>query len=66
MEKKLLFKMIQSSFYQYERDTTQFPLKKEEYEDMIQKIMREKEKNDEKEWFEIIEDVVYEYLTESL
>jgi len=65
MEKKLLIKMIQSSFYQYERDTNEFPLKEEEYDEMIQKIMEEKERDKEKEWFEIIEDIVYEYMTKA-
>lgn len=63
MERKLLDKMMKKSFYQYERDLTNDPLTEEEYDRLYEKIWHEKEKQKTTEWYEIIEDVVYEYIT---
>ncbi|WP_243290155.1 YqzH family protein [Bacillus sp. FJAT-47783] len=63
MERKLLDKMIKKSFLQYERNLTIDPLTEKEYERLYEKICHEKETQKTTEWYEIIEDVVYDYIT---
>jgi hypothetical protein len=61
MEEKFLFKMLRNSFLQYGRDLDIDPLSKDDYIKISEKITDGK--NKETEWYEVIEDVVYGYLT---
>jgi hypothetical protein len=61
MENKFLLKMLKNSFLQYGRDLDIDPLLKDDSLQLIEKITNEKDKDTE--WYEIVEDVVYSYLT---
>jgi hypothetical protein len=61
MEKKFLFKMLRNSFLQYGRDLEIDPLSNDDYIKIIEKISEEKKKDTE--WYEVVEDIVYGYLT---
>jgi hypothetical protein len=61
MEEKFLLKMLKNSFLQYGRDLDEDPLSKGDYIHLIEKVTNEKDPNTE--WYEVIEDVVYAYLT---
>ena len=60
MERKLIQKMIQQSLLQYHR--VDLIEEKEDYTSLYNEIMK-RYTNHEGEIFEIIEDVVYEYIT---
>ncbi|MCM3440895.1 YqzH family protein [Metabacillus halosaccharovorans] len=61
MEAKILKKMLKKSFLQYGRNLDVDPLSEEENIYLLQKITVDK--NEESEWYEVVEDVVYSYLT---
>ena len=61
MEDKILIKMLRKSFRQYGRNLDEDPLSEEDSMYLVQKITVDKTK--ENEWYEVIEDVVYSYLT---
>lgn len=61
MEDKILMKMLRKSFRQYGRNLDEDPLSEEDSMYLVQKITVDKTK--ENEWYEVIEDVVYSYLT---
>jgi hypothetical protein len=61
MENKFLLKMLKNSFLQYGRDLDIDPLSKDDSLQLIEKITDEKDKDTE--WYEVVEDVVYSYLT---
>lgn len=61
MEEKFLLKMLRKSFLQYGRDLNENPLSKEDTEDLLKQLI--KSKTEDTEWYEIIEDIVYSYLT---
>ncbi|MGM0874094.1 MAG: YqzH family protein [Bacillota bacterium] len=61
MEQKFLLKMLRNSFLQYGRDLDEDPLPKADYIQLIEKITGTKD--DHSEWYEVVEDVVYGYLT---
>lgn len=61
MEDKILKKMLRKSFLQYGRDLDEDPLYDEVLAYLIQKI--KVDKTDDSEWYEVVEDVVYSYLT---
>ncbi|MFY0757694.1 YqzH family protein [Metabacillus dongyingensis] len=59
MDEKWIYKMIQQSFQQYELEGS---LSKKEAHDLVAKVI-EKKQQEETEWFEVVEDVVYGYVT---
>ncbi len=61
MEDKILKKMLRKSFIQYGRDLDEDPLYDEVLAYLIQKI--KVDKTDDSEWYEVVEDVIYSYLT---
>jgi YqzH-like protein len=63
MDEKLLNKMIRNCFSHYCHDIDIFPLANADYEQLYQKIILEKEKHPDIDLYELINDLVYEYLT---
>jgi hypothetical protein len=63
MDEKLLKKMIRNCFSHYCHDMDIFPLANDDYEQLYRKIILEKEKQPDIELYELINDLVYEYLT---
>jgi hypothetical protein len=59
MDEKWIYKMIQQSFQQYELEGS---LSEKEAHDLVAKVI-EKKQQEETEWFEVVEDVVYGYVT---
>jgi hypothetical protein len=53
--------MLKNSFLQYGRDLDIDPLSKDDSLQLIEKITDEKD--NDTEWYEVVEDVVYSYLT---
>ncbi|MGG3803037.1 YqzH family protein [Metabacillus fastidiosus] len=63
MEEKLLLKMLHKSFQQYGRDLTIDPLNEKEKKELIKEAVKQQQTDPDSEWFEIIEDIIYEYVT---
>jgi len=61
MEDKILIKMLRKSFLQYGRNLDEDPLSEEDSIYLIKKI--QVDKTEESEWYEVVEDVVYSYIT---
>lgn len=62
MERKLLHKMIRNCFLQYQHSVDSIPLNEQDYNELCDRIEnRRKEENSD--IYEIVEDVVYEYLS---
>ncbi|MFD2214143.1 MULTISPECIES: YqzH family protein [Bacillaceae] len=61
MEEKILLKMLRKSFLQYGRNLNEDPLSSEDSAYLLKKIAADK--NDDTEWYEVIEDAVYSYVT---
>ncbi|WP_299088169.1 YqzH family protein [uncultured Metabacillus sp.] len=61
MEEKFLLKMLRNSFLQYGRDLDEDPLSKDDYIQLLEKAVNEKDQDTE--WYEVIEDIVYGYVT---
>jgi len=59
-------KKLQKAFAQYGRDLEVDPLTEEEHHALYQTIMAEKKANESCEWFEVIEDTVYDYITNKM
>ncbi|KEZ50839.1 YqzH family protein [Metabacillus indicus] len=59
MNGKWILKMILQSFQQYE---LQGSLSKKEEEELVEKVMQKRAQEDS-EWFEAVEDVVYGFVT---
>ncbi|WP_246942440.1 YqzH family protein [Bacillus pinisoli] len=62
MEKTLIEKMIRNSLYQYRHTIDSIPLAKRDYDYLYERILKIY-LNGEEDLHEIVEDVVYEYLT---
>ncbi|MGG7617844.1 YqzH family protein [Bacillus coreaensis] len=58
MEKKLIYKMIRQCFQQYEHEVSE-----EDCEKLYERIVEEQAQEDQVPLFELINDAVYEYLT---
>ncbi|USK32443.1 hypothetical protein LIT25_17795 [Bacillus sp. F19] len=58
MNEKWIYKMIQQSFQQYELEGS---LSEKEAHELVAKVIEKKQ--EETEWFEVVEDVVYGYVT---
>ncbi|WP_274855050.1 YqzH family protein [Bacillus methanolicus] len=64
MEKKFVIKMIENCFKQYGHNRESIPLSEEEYEQLYKKVMDLIEEEPLGNLYTIVNDVVYEYLTE--
>ncbi|MBM7660998.1 hypothetical protein JOC85_001770 [Bacillus mesophilus] len=64
MEKPLIAKMIRNSLYQYQHTIDSIPLTKADYDYLSERILHLYH-NGKGELHEIVEDVVYEYLTQN-
>lgn len=58
MEKKLIYKMLRQCFQQYEHEASE-----EDYEKLYERIIEEQTQGEQIPLYELINDVVYEYLT---
>jgi len=58
MEKKLVYKMLRQCFQQYEHEASE-----EDYEKLYERIIEEQAKEEQIPLYELINDVIYEYLT---
>ncbi|MCM3599686.1 YqzH family protein [Robertmurraya korlensis] len=58
MEKKLIYKMIRQCFQQYEHEACEA-----DYEKLYERIVEEQAQEEQVPLFELINDAVYEYLT---
>jgi hypothetical protein len=58
MEKKLIYKMIRQCFQQYEHEASE-----EDYQKLYDRIIEKKTQEEPITLYELINDVVYEYLT---
>lgn len=65
MDKKLIFKMVQNCLKQYNKDHHSLPLKSKEFEDIYHKIISIKDSEKENDLHDIVNDVVYGYITDS-
>ncbi|QOR65370.1 hypothetical protein IM538_16285 [Cytobacillus suaedae] len=63
MDKKLIHKMIRNCFYQYNHDLDSIPLSSREYDDLYDKISKAIEEDKNADLHDLINDVVYEYLS---
>jgi len=63
LDEKWLKKLVQNCLRQYGRDTEAFPLTDSEWADLYQNIVLENETHPEMNVYEIVHDVVYEYMT---
>jgi hypothetical protein len=64
MENKLLKKMIRNCFIQYQHDFDSIPLSEDDYEKMSEEVRRISEEDSSADVFEVVNDVVYEYLSQ--
>ncbi len=62
MEKQLIEKMIRNCLYQYQHTEDSVPLSKKDYEELYKQILA-LYKMDNVDLHEVVQDVVYEYLT---
>ncbi|MBM7651529.1 YqzH family protein [Neobacillus cucumis] len=62
MEKKLVVKMINNCFKQY-YETDAIPISEQELVHLINRILKWKEDEPAADLYEIVNDVIYEYLT---
>jgi len=63
MERKLVKKMIRNCFMQYQHDLESVPLNEEEYKKMAEEVSRALAEDSNLEVFDVVNDVVYEYLS---
>ncbi|WP_082153482.1 YqzH family protein [Bacillus sp. LL01] len=55
--------MIRNCFVQYQHDFQSIPLSEEEYEKMVEEVNSIVAEGPESDVFEVVNDVVYEYLS---
>ncbi|GLB58095.1 YqzH family protein [Cytobacillus sp. NCCP-133] len=65
MNKKLIFKMVQNCLKQYNEDSHSITFESREFEKILHKIIETKDKEDDSDLHEIINDAVYGYITDS-
>ena len=65
MDKKLIFKMVQNCLKQYNEASMSISLNSKEFEEIYNKIILNKEREKESDLHEIVNDVVYGYITDS-
>ncbi|MCM3766472.1 MULTISPECIES: YqzH family protein [Bacillaceae] len=64
MEKKLVVKMIKNCFKQYYRGDS-LPVDDQEMEELVKRILQTKHEEPAADLYEVVNDMVYEYLTGS-
>jgi hypothetical protein len=62
MEKQLILKMIRKSMKPYEHEDTPFILTEKGWNELYEKV-QQRQKDADSDLHEIIEDIVYEYVT---
>ncbi|MCP3738635.1 YqzH family protein [Rossellomorea sp. BNER] len=62
MEQQMMKRMIQKCFLQYEHSVESLPLNNRDYERLYSEIMERYQRNESAEIYELVEDVVYEFL----
>lgn len=65
MDKKLIFKMVQNCLKQYNEDDNSISFHSKEFEHIYHKIISIKNSEEENHLHDIINDVVYGYITDS-
>lgn len=65
MDNKLIFKMVQNCLKQYNEDGNSISLHSKEFENIYHKIISIKDSEKENDLHDIINDVVYGYITDS-
>lgn len=63
LNEKWLKKLIRNCFLHYKHDVELFPLTDSEWHELCTKIILEKQKHPTIDLYEIVHDVVYDYLT---
>jgi hypothetical protein len=63
MNEKFVRKMIRNCFYQYNHTEDTVPLSETDYELLLRKVLVLQKEANNTDLHEIVEDVVYEYLT---
>jgi YqzH-like protein len=64
MDQALIKKYIRNCFLQYAHSQTSIPIGEEEYKDLIKQVVQIKKQQPTLEYIEIVQDVVYEFLTQ--
>ncbi|MBX9972928.1 YqzH family protein [Cytobacillus firmus] len=65
MNKKLIYKMVQNCLKQYNEDSHSISFESREFTEIFNKVIEEKNKETDSELHEIVNDVVYGYITDS-
>ncbi|MBB3867336.1 hypothetical protein JTI59_08020 [Parageobacillus toebii] len=63
MDEKWLKKLIRNCFLQYGHDTESLFLHDFEWKQLCEKILLEKTNHEDMDMYEIVHDVIYEYIT---
>ncbi|WP_010284464.1 YqzH family protein [Bacillus timonensis] len=63
MEDAFIRKLIRNNLYQYGHERDSIPLSEEDYKVLVKKIKKQKELERDTDLHDIINDIVYEYLT---
>lgn len=63
MDEKWLAKLVRNCLLQYGYDTESFPLNDSEWRQLREKILSAKTNDEEMDMYEIVNDVIYEYIT---
>ncbi|WP_285755903.1 YqzH family protein [Parageobacillus sp. G301] len=63
LDEKWLKKLIRNCFVQYGHDTECLPLNDSEWKQLCEKILLEKTNHEDMDMYEIVHDVIYEYIT---
>ncbi|MFS0863449.1 YqzH family protein [Fredinandcohnia sp. 179-A 10B2 NHS] len=63
MDEKFIRKLIRNYFYQYHHDNDSVPLTEADYKELLVKIKELQQLDPETTLHDIINDLVYEYLT---
>jgi hypothetical protein len=64
VDKKLIYKMIRNSFLQYNHLAESIPLTEEDYEELFEEVHKRMDQDIESNLHEIVQDIIYDYLTE--
>lgn len=63
MDKKLIYKMIENGFKQYDPDGDCLPINKSEMEKLYNRILEIKAEEPDIDLYEIVNDAIYEFVT---
>ncbi|MGE8204428.1 YqzH family protein [Heyndrickxia sp. NPDC080065] len=65
MDKKFIFKLINQCFKQYHYEMQTYEINEEDYEALYKEILEEKQKDPDTGLHDLVNDVVYAYLTQN-